>query len=49
MDRELLDQAVHPYGVEGIGHKKEDRACEPLLAKVVYVCKQEPKIYIGGR
>jgi hypothetical protein len=31
---ELVGKAVDPYGVECLGHVKENRACEPLLAKV---------------
>jgi hypothetical protein len=31
---ELVGKAVNPNGVECLGHIKENRACEPLLAKV---------------
>jgi hypothetical protein len=31
---ELVVKAVDPFGVECLGHIKENRACEPLLAKV---------------
>jgi hypothetical protein len=31
---EFVVKAVDPYGVESLSHIKEDRACEPLLAKV---------------
>jgi hypothetical protein len=31
---ELVGKDVDPYGVECLGHIKEKRACEPLLAKV---------------
>ena len=32
--QELVAKAVDPYGVECLCHIKENRACEPLLAKV---------------
>jgi hypothetical protein len=31
---DLVSKAVHPYGVECLGNIKENRASEPLQAKV---------------
>jgi hypothetical protein len=33
-DSQLIKKAIDPYGIEGIGHAQEHRACETLLAVI---------------
>ena len=33
-ERQLVEDAIDPDGIEGIGHVEEDCACWPLFAKV---------------